>query len=97
MHNINAHALGNINSGCTIIPLNSPNEPELTSESQWLTMNSIKPIALVFAGLFIVPSYSDIPGDLVKTLPGWSAPLPSPQYSGYIKLDSTSGKQLHYW
>lgn len=60
-------------------------------------MNSIKAAALLFVALFIVPGHSDIPNDLVKTLPGWSGPLPSPQYSGYIKLDSTSGKQLHYW
>ena len=60
-------------------------------------MFAIKAASLLFGALFIVPSYSDIPDDLIKTLPGWSGPLPSPQYSGYIKLDSTSGKELHYW
>ena len=60
-------------------------------------MTSIKAVTLLFVALLIVPGYADIPDDLVKTLPGWSGPFPSPQYSGYIKLDSTSGKQLHYW
>ena len=52
---------------------------------------------VLFASLNTVPCYSVISGDLIKSLPGWSGPLPSPQYSGYIKLNPTSGKRLHYW
>jgi len=33
--------------------------------------------------------------DLVKSLPGWDAPLPSAMYSGFLKLPGTQ-KQLHY-
>lgn len=60
-------------------------------------MHKTTVVVLLFAVLCIAPGYSDIPDDLIKLLPGWNGPLPSPQYSGYIKLDSTSGKQLHYW
>ena len=57
-----------------------------------------KPAALLLLGvLLVVPVYSDIPTHLVKSLPGWSGPLPSVQYSGYLRPDSTSGKELHYW
>ena len=55
-------------------------------------------VSVLLLGVFlIIPGYSDIPDDLIKMLPGWSGALPSPQYSGYIKLDQTSGKELHYW
>lgn len=30
-------------------------------------------------------------------LPGWNRPLPSRQYSGYVGLNDTTGKSLHYW
>jgi carboxypeptidase C (cathepsin A) len=33
--------------------------------------------------------------DEIKSLPGWTGPLPSPQYSGYLNISST--KHLHYW
>jgi len=33
--------------------------------------------------------------DAITWLPGWDAPLPSPQYSGYLNISST--KHLHYW
>ena len=42
-------------------------------------------------------SLADIPSDQIKSLPGWNGALPSKQYSGYIKLDQTSGKHFHYW
>ncbi len=35
------------------------------------------------------------PSDEVTALPGWDAPLPSKQYSGYLPVGRT--KQLHYW
>ena len=33
--------------------------------------------------------------DEVTSLPGWSGPLPSRQFSGY--LDVGASKHLHYW
>ena len=33
--------------------------------------------------------------DRVDSLPGWSGPLPSPMYSGFLALPGTQ-KQLHY-
>eukprot|EP00054_Salpingoeca_dolichothecata_P026112 m.185532 g.185532 ORF g.185532 m.185532 type:complete len:447 (-) comp25565_c0_seq1:220-1560(-) len=33
--------------------------------------------------------------DEIQALPGWSAALPSKQYSGYVK--ATGSRQLHYW
>ena len=68
-----------------------------TSSGEKEAMYAIKTAALLLGALLVVPGYSDIPDDLIKSLPGWSGPLPSPQYSGYIKLDQTSGKRLHYW
>jgi len=35
------------------------------------------------------------PSDEVTALPGWNAPLPSKQYSGYLAVGEH--KQLHYW
>lgn len=32
--------------------------------------------------------------DLIESLPGWSGPLPTNQYSGYLNVSST---HLHYW
>ncbi len=40
---------------------------------------------------------SAIPGDLISQLPGWSAPLPSAQYSGFVEIDEATGKFMHYW
>ena len=34
-------------------------------------------------------------GDEVATLPGWSAPLPSKQYSGFV--NATARSTFHYW
>ena len=31
------------------------------------------------------------------SLPGWNKPLPSAHYSGYIGVNTTNGKHLHYW
>ena len=33
--------------------------------------------------------------DEIASLPGWDAPLPSRQYSGY--LDASQGRHIHYW
>ena len=33
-------------------------------------------------------------GDEITSLPGWTAALPSRQYSGYLNFSS---KHLHYW
>ena len=49
--------------------------------------------------LTLVPALllAAVPGDEVKSLPGWSGPLPTRQYSGYISVDETNGRYLHYW
>jgi len=36
-----------------------------------------------------------ISADQVMSLPGWDAPLPTKQYSGYLNI--AGGKHLHYW
>ena len=46
--------------------------------------------AVVFLGCL-----ADIPGDVVTSLPGWSGPTPTKQYSGYINISDT--KHMHYW
>ena len=38
-----------------------------------------------------------IDSDEVTSLPGWDGPLPSKQYSGYVEINATTGKTLHYW
>jgi hypothetical protein len=42
---------------------------------------------------------SAIPEHEIKSLPGWSGPLPSRQYSGYLPVGKTSGVPgfIHYW
>jgi hypothetical protein len=37
----------------------------------------------------------DANADAITSLPGWTGPLPSPQWSGY--LDASSTEHLHYW
>ena len=49
--------------------------------------------ALNAAILAFAPSLK--PSDEVTALPGWDAPLPSKQYSGYLAVGEH--KQLHYW
>mmetsp|Transcript_23588 Transcript_23588/g.67441 ORF Transcript_23588/g.67441 Transcript_23588/m.67441 type:complete len:465 (-) Transcript_23588:86-1480(-) len=36
----------------------------------------------------------EVPNDEVKALPGWDGPLPSRQFSGYLKVGS---RHMHYW
>ena len=60
-------------------------------------MVGVSAAVLLVATFLVAPGHSDIPDDQIRMLPGWSEPLPSPQYSGYIKLDPNSGKELHYW
>jgi carboxypeptidase C (cathepsin A) len=47
-------------------------------------------VAAALAVTFAAPA-----ADLITSLPGWTGPFPSAQYSGY--LDITSSKHLHYW
>lgn len=47
--------------------------------------------ALVVLGLGL----AEIPGDEIKSLPGWDAALPSRQFSGFLNASDTS--RLHYW
>lgn len=60
-------------------------------------MYDVSAAVLLVAAFLVAPVCSDIPDDRIRMLPGWNEPLPSPQYSGYIKLDPNSGKELHYW
>lgn len=54
--------------------------------------------ALVFiASLALSPARADIPEHMIKELPGWKGALPTTQYSGYIEINATTGKYLHYW
>ena len=57
----------------------------------------------VFLSLLLLASQqlqsvtSAVAGDEIASLPGWDGPLPTKQYSGYIEIDATTGKYLHYW
>jgi carboxypeptidase C (cathepsin A) len=48
---------------------------------------------LTTAAVLGVASAAHTP-DLIQSLPGWSGPLPTNQYSGYLNVSST---HLHYW
>jgi len=50
---------------------------------------------LVLIGLIFAISTGAPIEDEIKSLPGWSGPLPTKQYSGYLSLQS--GSHLHYW
>lgn len=50
--------------------------------------------ASAIAALAVVSSAKPM-GDLIKTLPGWDAPLPSHHFSGYLNASAT--KHLHYY
>ena len=54
-------------------------------------------VVLLVAVLAVSPGRSDIPEHLITSLPGWDKPLPTKQYSGYIEINATTGKYLHYW
>ena len=62
-------------------------------------MNCRRGFVLLLLSVLVLshPALSDIPEHLVKSLPGWDGPLPTTQYSGYIQIDATTGKNLHYW
>ena len=53
--------------------------------------------ATLIAAALLGLSNAVIPGDQVLSLPGWDGPLPTKQFSGYIEIDATTGKYLHYW
>jgi len=40
-------------------------------------------------------AYAAVPSDLITSLPGFSGPFPSKQYSGY--MNANTGRHLHYW
>ena len=62
------------------------------------SMHRIKAAVVLLIGtLNVLFCHSAIPDDRLEVLPGWSGPLPSAQYSGYIKLNPSNGKQLYYW
>lgn len=45
----------------------------------------------------VVPALAAIPEDRVHELPGWPGDLPSVQYSGFLEVDASAGRFLHYW
>lgn len=42
-------------------------------------------------------AFTAVARDEVTALPGWNKPLPSKHYSGYLNIDDTNGKALHYY
>ena len=52
---------------------------------------------VLIASLVLSPALADIPEHKIKELPGWKGALPTTQYSGYIEINATTGKYLHYW
>ena len=49
-----------------------------------------------FAVVLVSVSYALVAEDEVTSLPGWDAPLPSKQFSGYLDIGNKK-KHLHYW
>ena len=65
---------------------------------EMFSMHQVKvAVVLLIGALNVLFCYSAIPNDRIEALPGWSGALSSPQYSGYIKLDPSNGKELFYW
>eukprot|EP00937_MAST-01D_sp_MAST-1D-sp2_P007962 g7962.t1 len=52
----------------------------------------MRTLTLLLCGISVAHAARDV--DEVKVLPGWSAELPSKQYSGYLTVGA---KHLHYW
>ena len=52
---------------------------------------------LFLASRQLQPVTTAVAGDEITSLPGWDGPLPTKQYSGYIEINATTGKYLHYW
>jgi len=43
-------------------------------------------------------TFAAVKEDEIKELPGWSGPLPSRQWSGYLTVSGDHGdKKYHYW
>ena len=59
------------------------------------TMGRLLAVLLVLGASGFLHCLADIPGDLITSLPGWSGPTPTKQYSGYINVSDT--KHMHYW
>jgi serine carboxypeptidase-like clade 1 len=54
-------------------------------------------VALSFV-LAVISVQAAIPGHLIQSLPGYpNGKTLSPQYSGYIEVNATTGDRLHYW
>ena len=49
----------------------------------------------VIVALVIAVVKSFVSDDEILALPGWAGPLPTKQYSGYLKIEG--GSNLHYW
>ena len=52
-------------------------------------------LAILTLTVALLGCRADIPEHFIESLPGWSGPLPSRQYSGYINVSAT--KHMHYW
>ena len=67
------------------------------SVTEEFSMHVKAAVVLIVGALNVLLCYSAIPDDRIKVLPGWNGSLPSAQYSGYIKLDPSNGRRMHYW
>lgn len=56
-------------------------------------MNTLKSVTTLS---ILALSSSAYAPDEITSLPGWTGPLPTKQYSGYLNVTS-SGSHLHYW
>ena len=49
------------------------------------------------AASLLLSAVADVPADEVTALPGWSKPLPSKQWSGYLTVGKEKSRHLHYY
>eukprot|EP00041_Stephanoeca_diplocostata_P006099 m.75550 g.75550 ORF g.75550 m.75550 type:complete len:501 (+) comp16176_c0_seq1:50-1552(+) len=59
-----------------------------------MTRHSLSTLVIMASIGFVVSTHARV-GDLVVSLPGWNASLPSQHYSGF--LDVGSDAKVHYW
>jgi hypothetical protein len=52
----------------------------------------------IFA-LFVIFVFAEIKQDEIHRLPGWTGPLPSRHFSGYLNFTGSkpASKHMHYW
>lgn len=54
-------------------------------------------LSIAACALLCATTYAAIPEHLITSLPGFNGTFPSKQYSGYINVNETNGRFLHYW